>query len=181
MPDLASVGGESDIGALLEKRALLYSAPPQQERRVDAALVLVVKVGGELYGIKALDIQEVYRPEGLTRVPGASSAWAGVMNLRGALCPVVDLATYLGIEGETQNDRPVLVTSSDQSAGLLVDEVIELRSITPEEIQPVPERGSAMHRDAVSGTTSDLVSLVEVSILLGDPVLALDETSWEES
>ena len=176
MADLAAVDGGADIiGALLEKRALAYAVPPKQETRLDAALVLVVDIGGELYGINAMDIREVYRPEGLTRVPGAPSAWAGVVNLRGALCPVVDLASYLGIEGAMQNDRPVIVTSSDPSAGLLVDKVLGLRTITPEEVQPVPERDSTMHRNALSGTTADLVSLMDISILLADPVLALDD------
>ena len=106
-----------------------------------------------------------------TPLPHAPDYVHGMINLRGAVLPVVDLGARLGF-ARTEPDRSsvVVVTQiQDSVVGLLVDAVCDILLLTPDMIQAAPDVGSRAARDFVQGviTTKDGI----VSVLSLDHVL----------
>jgi purine-binding chemotaxis protein CheW len=98
------------------------------------------RVGDQLYGLDILRIREIVRPQKLRPVPKAPSFVEGVMNLRGAVIPVVDLRRRfdLAIPPADRQTRIMISALSGRIVGLLVDEVTEVRRYERKEIQPAP-------------------------------------------
>jgi purine-binding chemotaxis protein CheW len=99
------------------------------------------RVGSELYALDILRIKEIIRPQKLTPVPKAPMFIEGVINLRGAVVPVVDLRKRFdqpsaGIDRQT---RIIICVLAGKIVGLMVDEVAEVRRYTRQEIHPPPQ------------------------------------------
>ena len=85
-------------------------------------------IGGQLFGLPILRVQDVFMPERLTRVPLALPEIAGVLNLRGRIVTLIDLRIRLGLE-KRGDDGPAMaigVESRGESYGLLIDSVGEV-------------------------------------------------------
>ena len=85
-------------------------------------------IGGQLFGLPILRVQDVFAPERLTKVPLAPAEIAGVLNLRGRIVTLIDMRHRLGL-GQRENDSPVMalgVESRGESYGLLIDRVSEV-------------------------------------------------------
>ena len=91
-------------------------------------------IGGQLFGLPILRVQDVFVPERLTRVPLAPTEIAGVLNLRGRIVTLVDMRCRLGLgrRDDEQAAMAVGVESRGESYGLLIDgvgEVLKLDNI----------------------------------------------------
>jgi purine-binding chemotaxis protein CheW len=85
-------------------------------------------IGGQLFGLPILRVQDVFAPERLTKVPLAPAEIAGVLNLRGRIVTLIDMRHRLGL-GQREDDSPVMalgVESRGESYGLLIDSVGEV-------------------------------------------------------
>ena len=85
-------------------------------------------IGGQLFGLPILRVQDVFAPERLTKVPLAPAEIAGVLNLRGRIVTLIEMRHRLGLE-QRKNDSPVMavgVESRGESYGLLIDRVSEV-------------------------------------------------------
>lgn len=99
------------------------------------------RIGSEMYALDIMWIKEIIRPQRLTAVPKAPPFIEGVINLRGAVVPVVDLRKRFdqlqtGIDRST---RIMICVLAGKIIGLMVDEVAEVRRYTRPEIQPAPQ------------------------------------------
>ena len=85
-------------------------------------------VGGQLFGLPILRVQDVFTPERLTRVPLAPSEIAGVLNLRGRIVTLIDMRRRLGLNQSDDNGvaMAIGVESRGESYGLLIDSVGEV-------------------------------------------------------
>ena len=85
-------------------------------------------VGGQLFGLPILRVQDVFAPERITRVPLASPEIAGVLNLRGRIVTLIDLRRRLGLaRARTAAESMAIgVESRGESYGLLIDSVGEV-------------------------------------------------------
>lgn len=136
---------------------------------------LTFYVAGEPYGVTILKVTEIIECASLTHVPGVPSWIRGVLNLRGAVVPVIDLAAKFGlaptiltprtcvvmVELEHEGDRLVLGVMADA-----VDQVVELG---PEQIQPPPSFGAKVRVDCIAGmgsTGGPFVVLLDIDRVL---------------
>ena len=113
-------------------------------------------VGGQLFGLPISRVQDVFKPEGLTRVPLAAPEIAGLLNLRGRIVTVVDLRRRLDFEAQDRGGAPLAVgiEHKGESYGLLIEtigEVLKLaatgRENNPVNLDPRLARVSAgVHR-----------------------------------
>src|SRR6185295_1838909 len=103
---------------------------------------LTFMLRGEVYAIGILSIKEIIEYGGLTGVPMMPATIRGVINLRGAVVPVMDLAVRFG--------RPA-VGDERQVVGIVVDAVNAVQEIAPADIEPAPSFGMAIAADFVSG------------------------------
>ncbi|HVV62176.1 MAG TPA: chemotaxis protein CheW [Pseudolabrys sp.] len=85
-------------------------------------------IGGQLFGLPILSVQDVFMPERLTRVPLSPPEIAGVLNLRGRIVTLIDMRRRLGLQGREQGAMPMAigVESRGESYGLLIDGVGEV-------------------------------------------------------
>ncbi|MCU1349650.1 MAG: CheW protein [Acidobacteria bacterium] len=114
-------------------------------------------IRGEEYAVGILRVKEILEYETVTRVPTTPVHVRGVINLRGAVLPVVDLAAKFGHEptavtrttcivvAETQVDGEMLVV------GLLADAVSEVLDLAAEQIEPPPSFGTNVRIDFLTG------------------------------
>lgn len=106
----------------------------------------------------SLDIMSVREIRGWTRttpLPHAPKYMKGVINLRGTVLPVMDLAIRMGLEPREQNDRNVIivVNHADTMTGLFVDAVSDIVARSTDDLQPPPDTQSGTANGVVSALT----------------------------
>lgn len=103
--------------------------------------VACLKVGQQYYALDIMCIKEIIRPLPIVAVPKAPDYVDGVINLRKAVIPVVDLRRRFGIESlqeDTKQRRIVICAIDGHIVGLLADEVTEVVSCLPADVRPTP-------------------------------------------
>jgi purine-binding chemotaxis protein CheW len=97
-------------------------------------------IGGQLFGLPILRVQDVFMPERLTRVPLAPPEIAGVLNLRGRIVTLVDMRCRLGLGQREDDGSPMAigVESRAESYGLLIDSVGEVLKLDDAKREPNP-------------------------------------------
>jgi len=142
---------------------------------------LTFQLDGQDYGIEILRVQEIKRWEKPTRLPHSPDHVQGVINLRGAVVPILDLRRRFGLgESGYSPSAIVIVVGIDNevgglTAGMVVDAVCEVCSIDPVDLRPPPELGSAFDSAFVRG----LVVLEERMLILLDVVQLVNKMLGE--
>ena len=98
-------------------------------------------IGGQLFGLPILRVQDVFAPERLTRVPLAPAEIAGVLNLRGRIVTLIDMRCRLGLGRREDGDAPAMavgVESRGESYGLLIDSIGEVLKLDDMACEPNP-------------------------------------------
>ena len=97
-------------------------------------------IGGQLFGLPILRVQDVFAPERLTAVPLSPPEVAGVLNLRGRIVTLIDMRCRLGL-GSRENGQQAMaigVESRGESYGLLIDSVGEVLKLDDAGREPNP-------------------------------------------
>ena len=97
-------------------------------------------IGGQLFGLPILRVQDVFAPERLTKVPLAPAEIAGVLNLRGRIVTLIDMRRRLGL-GRREDNNPAMavgVESRGEPYGLLIDSVGEVLKLDDIAREPNP-------------------------------------------
>ncbi len=114
-------------------------------------------IRGEEYAVGILRVREIIEYETVTRVPTMPTHVRGVINLRGSVLPVIDLAAKFG-HGETEPGRTTciavvetLMDNEQLVVGLIADSVSEVLDISSEQIEPPPAFGTNVRVDFLVG------------------------------
>jgi purine-binding chemotaxis protein CheW len=97
-------------------------------------------IGGQLFGLPILRVQDVFAPERLTTVPLAPCEIAGLLNLRGRIVTLINMRRRLGLGGEESGSPPMAigVELRGESYGLLIDSVGEVLKLDDMACEPNP-------------------------------------------
>jgi len=140
---------------------------------------LTFVLGSEMFAIDILGIKEIIEYGNLTTVPMMPDFIRGVINLRGAVVPVVDLSARFGRPTSDVTRRTCIVivevdgAGDRQDIGVVVDAVSEVLEIPESEIEPPPSFGAKIRADFISGMGK--VKEKFVIILNANKVLSVDE------
>jgi purine-binding chemotaxis protein CheW len=143
------------------------------------AQYLTFSLAGEMFAVGILNVKEIIEFGHLTEIPMMPAFIRGVINLRGAVVPVIDLAARFGGKRTEVGRRTCIVILEviDQEAhsdiGIMVDAVSEVLEIPPGEIEPPPSFGAKIRADFISGMGK--VAGKFVIILNIGKVLSIDE------
>lgn len=98
-------------------------------------------IGDHEYSVDIMSVREIRGWTKTTSLPHAPRFVRGVINLRGAVLPVVDLALRLGLEETEPEDRNVIIVVDvgTRVMGLRVDAVSDILSFAPDQLQPPPD------------------------------------------
>ena len=101
--------------------------------------LVVFSLGSEEYGLPITAVQEIIRYSRPRTIPSSPMSVRGVINLRGKIIPVCDLKQRLGLYAEDgEEGKIVIVEAGPVTAGLIVDEVEEVLTVTSEQLEDVP-------------------------------------------
>lgn len=124
----------------------------------DPAQYLTFQLGGEMFAIGILAIKEIIEYGDLTTVPMMPRSVRGVINLRGAVVPVIDLQARFGRPPAVIGRRTCIVivevhaqADQQQVIGVVVDAVNEVLDIAPSDIEPPPAFGAQIRADFIQG------------------------------
>jgi purine-binding chemotaxis protein CheW len=134
------------------------------------------RIGQQEFCVDIMAVREIRGWTPATALPQSASFVRGVINLRGAVLPIVDLAARLGFESAEATDRHVIIVAQIgvQTVGLLVDAVSDILTVTDDAIQPTPDVASDTARAFVRGLLSidgRMVSLLALDHILPEPIL----------
>ena len=110
-------------------------------------------VGGQLFGIPVLTVQDVLGPQRLARIPLAPPEIAGALNLRGRIVTAVDLRRRLGLEAAAQAGAgmSIVVEHQGELYSLIIDSVGEVLSLPAERYEANPPTLDARWREVSGG------------------------------
>jgi purine-binding chemotaxis protein CheW len=128
-------------------------------------------IGGQLFGLPILRVQDVFAPERLTSVPLSPPEVAGVLNLRGRIVTLIDMRCRLGL-GSRENGQQSMaigVESRGESYGLLIDSVGEVLKLDNQSWEPNPSNLDARLASVSTGIyrlDSQLLMVLDVDRVL---------------
>ncbi len=148
----------------------MQAAQPEQ-----ATQFLSFTLAGSDYGLPILKVREILSYDGATPVPGTPASIRGVVNVRGAVVPVVDLAVKFGRGATDATKRTcVLVVEAVSggetlTVGLLAAAVNEVVELAPQDVEPPPSFGTGVRVDYLLGrgtTAAGFVLLLDLDRVL---------------
>jgi len=133
--------------------------------------VACFSLNDDLYAADIMRIKEIIRPQKLTPLPQAPAFIDGIINLRGAVIPVVDLRKRFDMPARelTASTRLLIVRLSAQTLGLVVDDVTEVITVPVKDIKPPPAVSEGVivnHLLGVCLSGENMVMLLDIDRLL---------------
>lgn len=165
---------------------------------------LTFNLAGDVYALDILEITEIIEFRSLTVVPMMPSYIRGVINLRGRVLPVIDLASRFGqqptevarrtgiIVIETWIEQPTAdadrTARTVQGIGIMVDSVNKVIHLNTDDMQPAPEFGAGIRSDFINGMAKyddDFIIVLNIDRVLnvgdeGARIAALGGTTLDE-
>jgi len=133
-------------------------------------------LGDEEYGVEILRVQEIRSWEPVSRIPNVPFYEKGVVNLRGAIVPIIDLRERFGLERSNYTSLTVVVVLQTQNdagqpriMGVVVDSVSDVIDVDKKMIQGAPNFGAKVSTEFINGLVSvneRMVMLLDVEKLL---------------
>lgn len=123
---------------------------------------LSFRLGGEDYGIDIFRVQEIRGWSQVRGIPGSPDWILGMLELRGAVIPIVDMRLRFHLPVSETNDRTVIIILSlgdedeeeevdIQDVGIVVDEVADVIGVPEDDIRPTPRMGSTVDVEYLEG------------------------------
>jgi purine-binding chemotaxis protein CheW len=144
----------------------------------NATEVLSFRLGGEEYAISILKVQEIRGYDAVTRIANAPAYLKGVVNLRGAIVPIVDMRLKFNVGTATYDAFTVVIVLNINShtIGMVVDSVSDVVTLTPDQIKPAPDLGATVSGDYLRGLGTigeRMLILLDIDKLLGSEEMGL--------
>lgn len=142
----------------------------------DLLQVVVFSVGAEEYAVPVHRVESIIAATQPTQVPGAGEHVKGVYNLRGRVISIVDLRSRLELPARDPESeaRVLVVTAGGHTVGIEVDEVSEVLSVDPSELQATPAQlTDSRIVTGILRMEDRLVIVVDVDALIASDIAAL--------
>ena len=135
------------------------------------------RIGEQEFCVDIMSVREIRGWTVATPLPRTPDFVRGVINLRGAVLPIIDLSARLGLGATEPEARHVIIVCriNNQMVGLLVDAVSDILTVTDDLIQPTPDVGCEQVRTFVKGIMAvdgRMISLISLDRIL--PALDLE-------
>lgn len=139
-------------------------------------------LGGSLYGIDILRVQEINKLRDWTPVPHSEDFVLGILSLRGSIVTILDLARKLGLPqtSQTENTRNIVVNSEGQECvGFLVDGIGSVTTANWDQVcDPPPNVNGVQGRflEGILKTETDLIAILNVDEVFSETELKSQES-----
>lgn len=139
----------------MDLKELLAKQEEMQKNKVEAKTeaereitkVLTFKIGEQIYGIEIPHVVEIIGVPHITKVPGVPMYIKGIINVRSKVVPVVNIRSRFGKEEIAYNERSntIIVSDDDIQVGIIVDEVLDVLSVSEKHIAKSPNSIGVNH------------------------------------
>lgn len=128
---------------------------PEKQTDSSSIELLSFRVGGQDYSVDIMSVREIRGSAKATSLPHAPPFIKGVINLRGTVLPIIDLAARLDLNSgeDTARNVIIVVDLGGRTAGLMVDAVSDILAIPSDDMQPPPDLAADDARTFVSALT----------------------------
>jgi purine-binding chemotaxis protein CheW len=115
--------------------------------------IIAFRIRDQEFCVRTTTIREIRGWAPSTAVPHSPPDVIGVMNLRGSVIPIIDLAHKLGMRSTEATERSAIVVAEVHNTvvGLVVDGVSDILTIRADQVQPVPEITTSFDRSVAEG------------------------------
>lgn len=153
-------------------------------QKTDGQQYLSFLLDNEEYGVDILRVQELRGWTPVTYVPDMPHYLKGVLNLRGAIIPVIDLRERFGLEVIEYGSTTVVIVikvdsgSCDRVMGIIVDAVAETYTLSADEIQAAPQIGGVINSEFITGLVAQedrMIVLMDIDELMNSDELAIEQ------
>ena len=132
--------------------------------------LIAFRIGDQEFCVNIMSVREIRGWSPATPMPHTPPFVLGVLNLRGAVLPIVDLAARLGMKPAEPTVRHVIIVAqiSDRIVGLLVEAVSDILTVTDDIIQPTPDVSSDFERTFARGVLAidkRMICLIELEAI----------------
>lgn len=129
--------------------------------------LIAFRIGEQEFCVDIMCVREIRGWTPATPLPRAPGFMKGVINLRGAVLPIIDLGARFGLRTSEPSERHVIMVAhiGGRMVGLLVDAVSDIIQLTSEALQPTPDVASEQVKSFVKGLFAlegRLISLIEL-------------------
>jgi len=149
------------MGQVVQQAPAVRGKPPVPanalSNTVDVQQYLTFLLSGEMYAVGILNVKEIIEYGQLTEIPMMPAFIRGVINLRGAVVPVIDLAARFGGQRTETSRRTCIVIvelshgDEHHDIGVVVDAVSEVLEVSGADIEPPPAFGAKIRADFIHG------------------------------
>jgi purine-binding chemotaxis protein CheW len=152
----------------------------QLDARAGSEQYLTFQLAGEEYGVDILRVQEIKGWERATRIPHAPHYVLGVINLRGAIVPIIELRRRFSLESVEFGPTTVVIVvkvaseRGERTVGMVVDAVCEVYNVDTGDVKPPPDVGATVDTAFVRGLVAiegKMLILLDIDRLINASVL----------
>lgn len=145
---------------------------------------LTFLLAGEEYGVDILRVQEIKGWDRVTPIPNTNEYVLGVINLRGAVVPIIDLRLRFRMEQVEYTKTTVVMVlkvqcgNGERTMGFVVDAVSDVYSVGDDQLQPPPElgrSGDAHFVKSLATVEGKMIILLDIDQLVDLSVAAVSE------
>jgi purine-binding chemotaxis protein CheW len=139
---------------------------------IDSSQLVIFTLGSEQYALPIGRVQEIIRYQQPRSVVSDDSSVCGVINLRGQIVPVHDLAALLGIDAHLVEDGKIMVLESEeQTVGVIVDSVDEVLTVSGDQLEPAPAAVDTTLIELIAKIGDRLVLLLNANAVITAPTV----------
>lgn len=146
---------------------------------LDEEQMVVFRLGGEQFGVRINQVQEITKLSKITKVPRAPRYVEGVVNLRGDVIPVIDLRKRFGLEAAeyTHSTRIIVSDINKKKVGIIVDEVLEVLRVSGRYLEGAPD---IVQDDKIQKFLDNIANLSERMIMMLNLENILQAREWQK-
>lgn len=143
---------------------------------------LAFSLGGEEYAVNILQVQEIRAYERVTRIANMPAFIKGVMNLRGAVVPVVDLRVRFNV-GKAEYDAStivIVINIGPRTIGMVVDGVSDVVGLKASQLRPAPQIAGVLTAEFLEGVAildQRMLIIVDINGLMSSKEMGLLESA----
>ncbi|MCX8006538.1 MAG: chemotaxis protein CheW [Coriobacteriia bacterium] len=170
----SSFEADERVRQILRERAESLAQADWEEEVAETRRLMLFRLGDETYAVGVEDVREIVSGFSVTRIPCVPAHVLGVINVRGEIVSVIDLAAVLnpGAAGQgvdSEDGSGIIVRSEDVTAMLVVDEIGDIIEVPAASVEPPLSSLDRAHAETVSGTVyweGRLVAVVNLARIL---------------
>lgn len=149
-------------------------AGEKEERPLD---VVEFRLANENYALECRYIREVFFLKSLTPIPGAPDFVLGILNLRGQIVSVIDLAKFFELPAQGLNEPMWVIVLENETMefGIMAEELLGATSIQAREIQPPLPTLTGIRADYLKGIAQNRLIVLDAAKILADEKIVVNQ------